>query len=781
MLKVKSIRRDLIGLIVLASISLGVVSGAFALKSYFDALGAKEISSNTELTATTFLIEKSFLSARRAEKDFLLRKDAKYLGRHANIMATLSDEINRLDAGLNEHSEGQTNPNILILREAISNYTVDFQKLSEFNSALGLTADVGLEGELRTAVHGIEKALNKLDVPEMQIKMLMMRRHEKDLIMRGDQKYVDQLIARTSEFRQFPVTLYPSPAVRDSVLRLLKKYQTAFLTYAEMALNERETRKTVSANFALAEPVFEALKAEVAEHLATDLSRITQTSRWVLVGSIGLILIAAMVFLYRAITLARKISIPLQGTAVAIEELSEGKLDAVVPVSSYGEIIKITDAFQVFRKNILDNQALEEKTRNKELSEIARKQDEMRKTREAEEAELVKRQTELDVIAVRDKKIIAEISAVVAACAKGDFSQRLKTSDKEGVFAELCDGINQISEVTNSGLYEIKDVLVALSSGILTQRMSGEFSGVFDDIRITVDTTVESLTSIVTQIGNSSVAIGGSTSEIAAAASDLAVRTERNAATLEETAAAIQLLSASVTVTASVANDANVAVVDIKAEAERSNVIVENTVDAMQKIQQSSAKISKMINLIDGIAFQTNLLALNAGVEAARAGDAGKGFAVVASEVRALAARSAEAAKEIGAFIKDSEQQVKQGVTLVDQTGKALTSISSGISGISDRIEEIALSAREQSASISEISASASVLDRSTQQNAAMFEEATAANHILKSEAENLAEVISSFQIDEDDPEETSLQDTSVPQEFNSEWGAGEAQKQLAS
>jgi len=167
----------------------------------------------------------------------------------------------------------------------------------------------------------------------------------------------------------------------------------------------------------------------------------------------------------------------------------------------------------------------------------------------------------------------------------------------------------------------------------------------------------------------------------------------------------------------------------------------------MGKIEQSAKEISQIISVIDEIAFQTNLLALNAGVEAARAGDAGRGFAVVASEVRALAQRSAEAAKEIKTLISASAREVDAGVDLVGQTGQALQRIVTQIAEINGVVAEISASAGEQSTGLHQVNSAVNQMDQVTQQNAAMVEQSTAASHALAREAEELARLISRFQV----------------------------------
>jgi methyl-accepting chemotaxis protein len=238
----------------------------------------------------------------------------------------------------------------------------------------------------------------------------------------------------------------------------------------------------------------------------------------------------------------------------------------------------------------------------------------------------------------------------------------------------------------------------------------------------------------------------GST-EISQAADDLAGRTEQQASSVEETATALDELTATVRQTAESARLANQATEQVKAEAEQSTTIVRDAVTAMGGIEKSAQEISQIVGVIDEIAFQTNLLALNASVEAARAGDAGKGFAVVASEVRALAQRSASAAKEIKTLIDASTIEVEKGVNLVGQTGGALQRMASEITRVTGLVAEIAGAAQEQASGLQEVNSAVAEMDQATQQNAAMAEESTAAAHSLSQEADRLAALVSRFQV----------------------------------
>jgi methyl-accepting chemotaxis protein len=291
--------------------------------------------------------------------------------------------------------------------------------------------------------------------------------------------------------------------------------------------------------------------------------------------------------------------------------------------------------------------------------------------------------------------------------------------------------------------------LERLSRGVLAGRLNDPFAPEYEPLRRDFNAAAATLQETMTTVAGSVDTIHAGTGEIAHAADDLSKRTERQAASLEETAAALDQITATVRHTADGAVHANSVVSGARAGAERSGEVVREAVAAMGEIEASSRQITQIIGVIDEIAFQTNLLALNAGVEAARAGEAGKGFAVVASEVRALAQRSADAAKEIKALISASAAQVGQGVTLVNQTGEALERFVEQITEINKIVAEIASSAREQSNGLQEVNLAMNQMDQMTQQNAAMVEETTAASHKLARGADELAALVGRFELGE--------------------------------
>lgn len=347
------------------------------------------------------------------------------------------------------------------------------------------------------------------------------------------------------------------------------------------------------------------------------------------------------------------------------------------------------------------------------------------------------------------RAVEGEIEKVVAAAAKGDFEDRLSLTDKTGFLRTLATGVNEVVEATATGLSEVNDVVSGLADGDLTRRMSTAYEGDFAKLAENINKTGESLSELISQITGSAESVGVATAEILQGTNDLAQRTEDQAETVEKTSVAMEELSTTVNQNAESAHQANDLTAKARASADEGAVVMNDAVAAMREIEGSAAKISEIVVMIDEIAFQTNLLALNAAVEAARAGEAGKGFAVVATEVRTLAQRSSEASKEIKDLIQSSSAQIGEGVKLVNQTGSNLGEIVDQVKEVSDLISEIATASSEQAAGLTDVASAVAKQDETTQQNAALVEETTAAVQSLESQARELTDFVSVFNIGE--------------------------------
>ena len=301
---------------------------------------------------------------------------------------------------------------------------------------------------------------------------------------------------------------------------------------------------------------------------------------------------------------------------------------------------------------------------------------------------------------------------------------------------------------------ELGDVVSALGQGLdqmargdLRRRLEQAFPPAYrklkDDFNAAMDQLEGTMQVVVAKAGD----IRAGAEDISEASDNLSRRTEQQAAALEETAAAVDQITSTVTLAADHARDAHRLVNDAERDAEQSHAVVGEAIDAMQRIESSSREIGKIVDIIEQISFQTNLLALNAGVEAARAGESGRGFAVVAQEVRALAQRSAEAAKEITLLINDSTRHVTSGAGLVGRTGEALSRIVSHVKEINALVAHIAASSTEQSGGLQQVNSAVNQVDQITQQNAAMVEETNAASQTLKLGVDELHDLVARFQV----------------------------------
>lgn len=318
-------------------------------------------------------------------------------------------------------------------------------------------------------------------------------------------------------------------------------------------------------------------------------------------------------------------------------------------------------------------------------------------------------------------------------------------------FGELAKQFNFATDVVESCIGDTSQAMQALAAGEFNRRIVSTMNGNMEQLKVSINSSIDNLKSLVNAIKVASDSILTSVGEIAAGNTDLSQRTEQQAASLEETAASMDELATTVKNNAENAILANKMATNSSSIANSSSAAILEMITTMGTILDSSNKINEIISVIDSIAFQTNILALNASVEAARAGEQGKGFAVVAGEVRSLAQKTATAAKEIKQLLQDSNDKVKHGSHLVHNAGSTITELANSVNKMKDMMDEISSASVEQSMGIEQINIAISQMDSVTQQNAALVEESAAASTSLEEQAQMLMESVRIFKVANDD------------------------------
>lgn len=341
--------------------------------------------------------------------------------------------------------------------------------------------------------------------------------------------------------------------------------------------------------------------------------------------------------------------------------------------------------------------------------------------------------------------VIGDVNMVMAKMTHGDFNCRVNVA-AAGELQQLKERVNSSMDIIAHAIESISEVVASQAQGDLTKALpSGTFKGQLHDLKNAINFSANKVKETVVEAIDSATVVEKVASDVLNEAQQLSGRIQEQAAALEQTSATIHEMTSAVQ-----ANTENATrVADLAHQVQHQSndgvLVMQQTIEAMKSIQQSSSRIADIVSIIDSIAFQTNLLALNAAVEAARAGEHGRGFAVVASEVRALAGKSADAAKDIKSLIEESVQRIDTGTQLADKSGEMLTGISESIKSVATMIESISAASKEQASGIQQVNLSITDIDRVTQENAALVEETTAAANSLSQEAERLTSNMSFF------------------------------------
>ncbi|MXS84542.1 methyl-accepting chemotaxis protein [Nitrosomonas sp. HPC101] len=354
----------------------------------------------------------------------------------------------------------------------------------------------------------------------------------------------------------------------------------------------------------------------------------------------------------------------------------------------------------------------------------------------------------IDKVKTSLRSINDEIKYLVDGAVIGDFSRHGNADKYQYEFHGMVSNLNQLMQTCETNLNDVIRILSALAEGDLTQKITREYQGMFATMKDNANVTVGQLASLVRQIKDAIGLITIASKEIADGNFDLSQRTEEQAANLEETVASMEELTSTVKQNADNARQGNQLAASASDMAVKGEAVVEQVVETMSAINDSSREIVDIINVIDGIAFQTNILALNAAVEAARAGEQGRGFAVVATEVRTLAQRSAAAAREIKELINNSVLKVEDGIQLVDQAGKTMDEVAQSIKRVTDIMGEISAASHGQSLGIEQINQAIAQVDKITRQNTVLVEQAAAASESMREQVDRLSRTVAAFTLE---------------------------------
>lgn len=335
--------------------------------------------------------------------------------------------------------------------------------------------------------------------------------------------------------------------------------------------------------------------------------------------------------------------------------------------------------------------------------------------------------------------VISDINNVMQAMSQGEFQHRVG-ANANGQLAIMKQNINNSMAALESAINDITLIVVAQSNGDLTQTITNEYAGQLGVVKDAMNKSVASLNEIVSVVIDAANTVTTGAGEVALGAMDLSQRVQEQAAAVEQSSATMEEFSAAVQNNAKNSSEEAEVEHQVETKAQQAAEVMKQTIVAMSAIQESSHKISDIVSLIDGIAFQTNLLALNAAVEAARAGDHGRGFAVVAGEVRALAQKSAEAAKDIKTLISESVTRIDQGTQLATESGEAINEIATAIEHVSHMSEQISQASSEQAEGVRQLQMALTQIDQVTQQNAALVEETSSAAESMREQAGVLSE-----------------------------------------
>lgn len=428
---------------------------------------------------------------------------------------------------------------------------------------------------------------------------------------------------------------------------------------------------------------------------------------------------------------------PIKKAAHMIQEMSKGHFKERLDIDTADEVGQMAKAMNLFADDLQNNVI-------KAMDNISKGNMDMEIVVKDENDEI---SPALKKMVENIKALVSDVNKISMAAIEGNLELRADAKKHDGDFKKIVDGINELMEAMVEPIKDVIAGMTQIAEGNLQISISEKYKGEFGVLAESVNSTINSLNSVLTELNTASEQVFTGSSQVSDASQSLSQGATQQASAVEELNASISDVAAQTKENADNADEAKTLALKVKENAEAGNRHMDEMLKSMSNINESSANISKIIKVIDEIAFQTNILALNAAVEAARAGQHGKGFAVVAEEVRNLAARSANAAKETTELIEGSIEKINKGTQITNDTAKALEEIVDGVSKAATLVAEIAALSNEQASSISQISLGVEQVSQVVQANSSTAEQSAAASEELSSQAELLKDMVSSFKL----------------------------------
>jgi methyl-accepting chemotaxis protein len=815
----RKLRFSLVALVV----GLSLIGFAYWRVSAGNALADQRVGRFQAENARVQSLAEAFAEARRSQVEYAM---------------SFSAESGQAFARARERLRTLTGTGKTPLQLAVQDYLQSGRALDERIAELGHDEDSGLQGQLRIAVHGVEQMLARYREPELQVSMLSMRRHEKDFILRREQKYADALGEEAMPFELLLGKARMPEADKNQIRERMQQYQGAFIAYAASRFGMDSEAQALDAAAAQVVPALQALRTRQATLL--DQQRQAQAADRTRMNVIfgATLLAVAAVLISMLILLLRAIVRPLDEAVLFARAIADDRLDGRLAVRNpHDEIGRLAQALGQMQASLrqrieTERSAARENQRVRQALDAAlanvmvvdadgvvvytntslrttfaragiddgelvgtpaeRLDEELRRQFDAAAHSGVMQHAELALgdtrfvlqtspvqadgrllgaaIEWQDRRlelvIEHEVSALVARAAQGHLDQRIDLADKEGFVHRLAESVNLLLGSVQQHLDEATRVLGCFAEGDLRERMHGDCQGVYARMQQAVDAAMRQVGQIVTDIQRSATSVHASADEMASGTADLSARNERQAADVQRVTALVASVSEEAQQNLQRARESAAMSGEACAAAQRGREVAQAAIAGMHGARGSAQRVRDIVATVDGLAFQTNLLALNAAVEAARAGSHGRGFAVVANEVRNLAQRSANASQEIRRLIEHSLQEVEAGAKLVDGTGATMDEILCKVQRVAEMMGEISDASSRQGGAVAEVGHVLRRIGQSTEQNAALAEESSAAASSMREQAARLADAAEAFVVEDEATEFDRALETDLGREL---------------